>query len=223
MDCHTVEPWAAYWGRWRVGANRDEDACPTYNDECAECAPLSGHLLLAQLPHPVSPTKRTTWDLQPLRVPRGRRGGPPDPGAGPVGQGSRMTGVCAVRGREGRHLAAGHAEAGVARAHRWLRGGLRGPGLRYRPRALHRDQPGLWEGQVSRRPAAPVDGRLRDGAGARRAPATGDGADGTAPLPSTPTRSPPIRRTTPTCRAPVEADLRPEAEQAHRPQAHDHR
>ena len=42
MDCHTVlEPWAAYWGRWQeVGANHyDEDAYPTYNDECAECAP----------------------------------------------------------------------------------------------------------------------------------------------------------------------------------------
>ena len=41
-DCHSVlEPWAAYWGRWKeVGATYyTEDAYPTFSDECYDCAP----------------------------------------------------------------------------------------------------------------------------------------------------------------------------------------
>ena len=42
MDCHTVlEPWAAYWGRWRESGTvyYPESEYPTYSEECAACAP----------------------------------------------------------------------------------------------------------------------------------------------------------------------------------------
>jgi hypothetical protein len=45
MDCHTVlEPWSAYWGRWRESGTvyYSEEVYPTYSEECAACAPYCG-------------------------------------------------------------------------------------------------------------------------------------------------------------------------------------
>ena len=46
MDCHTVlEPWAAYWGRWKESGTTyaSEDDYPTYSEECAACAPYCSY------------------------------------------------------------------------------------------------------------------------------------------------------------------------------------
>ena len=73
LDCHArLEPWAAYWGRWREAGARyhsDEDI-PAFSEECSVCAvtgtSLPGHLRRL-LRHSSEPHRRACRILGGLR------------------------------------------------------------------------------------------------------------------------------------------------------------